>query len=136
MCRIGSLFFTDLSSSLPAVEPGIPTGLGLATGLGFTTGVTVAVASGFVTLLSARWGVEVGFFINLGGWGSLSSSGCLDLLGLLIPKSLLKKPGFFTTSFFPRCVQVKSGCGGLHYRKQEAHTTAGWIGLILDNGDG
>jgi len=117
MCRIGSLFFTGLASSLPGVEPGIPTGLGLATRPGFTTGVTAVVAFGLVMLLGARWGVGVGFSVSLGSWGNLSASGCLDVLGLLIPKSLLKKPGFFTTSFFPRCVQVKSGCGELHYRE-------------------
>ena len=136
MCRIGSLFFTGLASSLPCVEPGIPTGLGLETWPGFTTGVTVVVAFGLVMLLGASWGVDVCFFTILGGWGSLSASGCLDVLGLLIPKSLLKKPGFFTSSPFPRCAQVKSGCGGLHYREQEAHTTAGWIGLIFDDDDG
>ena len=91
-------------------------GLGLATRPGFTMGATVVVAFGLAMLLGARWGVDAGFF-NRGGWGSLSSSGCLDLLGLLIPKSLLKKPGFFAASFFPRCVQAKLGCGGLHYRE-------------------
>lgn len=60
----------------------------------------------------------------------------LDSLGLLVPNSLLKKPGFFTVSFAPLYVQTGSVCGRLNCREQEAHTTVVWVCLILgDDGD-
>ena len=55
---------------------------------------------GLVMWLGARYGVDAGFFRGFGGLGTLGSSGYLDLLGLPIPNSLLKKQGLLYLLFF------------------------------------
>lgn len=104
------MLIIGLASGLPGVEFGTGVALGLTIRFGLTTGVTAVTVFGLAMRLGARWGVEVGLFRGLGGWKSLGSSVCLGLLGLLIPKSLLKKLGFFTVPFSPRCVRTESAC--------------------------
>ena len=103
---MGCLFIAGLTPSLPDVELGVVTVLSPVKRLGLTIGLAVATAFDLGMRLGARCGVDAGFFSGLGGWGSLGPSGYFDLLDPPIPNSLLKKPGFFTVAFSPRCAWV------------------------------
>jgi len=64
---MGCWCFTGLASSLPDVELGTGTALGLTTWFGLMTGLAVVAVFGLVMWMGERCGVDTVLFSDLGG---------------------------------------------------------------------